>query len=311
MVLVSVVMLSYNQDMFLPESIESVLNQTFTDFELLIIDDCSQDSSKEIIDKYMRRDKRIRAFFHEKNMGIAKTVNQGFLEAKGKFVALIASDDIWVETKLEKQLSILSDDDSLVVWSEGNIVDKEGTVVAKSFTEMHFSQNRKKSGYLFEELLHGNFILGSSLILRRDYLKKIRFSEELEYYSDFKFFIDLSRAYSFYYIPEPLVKYRIHGRNTIFTDKLGWERDKVIFVTYLLREFDADINYKIKADLLRMVGYAYSYLGDKTAARKAFLAAMSHNPFSMTAFESLISALRNGEDKIAKFFTRIVFFFSQ
>src|SRR5665647_2754849 len=100
MPLVSVVMPSYNHEEFVSESIESVLGQDFDNLELIIVDDASTDSSRQIIQKYAEEDTRIRVILHEANRGIAKTLNDGTEAAKGKFIAIIASDDVWARDKL-------------------------------------------------------------------------------------------------------------------------------------------------------------------------------------------------------------------
>ena len=117
-------MSSYNHEKYISEAIESILNQSFKDFELIILDDFSKDNSRAIIETYQRKDKRIKAFFHEKNMGIASTMNDLLSKASGKYIAFIDSDDVWDQLKLERQLAILEKNDSLVVWSEGEIIDE-------------------------------------------------------------------------------------------------------------------------------------------------------------------------------------------
>ena len=98
---VSVLMPSYNHEEYLPEVITSVLNQTFKELELIIIDDCSKDKSKTIIESYQEKDKRIKAFFHERNLGLASTMNDLLSQASGKYIAFIDSDDVWDRLKLE------------------------------------------------------------------------------------------------------------------------------------------------------------------------------------------------------------------
>ena len=151
-------MASYNHEKYISETIESVLNQSFKDFELIIVDDFSRDNSRAIIEDYGRKDKRVKAFFHKKNMGIAPTLNDLLSKTSGKYVAYIDSDDVWDPLKLEKQLSILEKNESLVVWCEGEIIDKNSIPTGKKFSELNFAINKKKSGRIFEELLPSNFI---------------------------------------------------------------------------------------------------------------------------------------------------------
>ena len=306
MVLVSVVMPSYNHERYLPESIESVLNQSYKDFELIIVDDDSVDSSQEIIAAYQKKDQRIRAFFHKKNLGIAKTLNDGIEKTKGKYVALLASDDIWLESKLEKQVSVLNADDSLIVWSEGEIIDAKGLSTGQTFTQMHFAQHKKKSGNIFDHLLqgYGNFVFGSSVIFKRDYFKDIRFCEKLKYYNDYKFIVDLSRSHSFFFLPQALAKYRIHRKNAILLDRESWTRDEITLWNLILKEYGSSISNRMKAYLLSKIGSAQSSLGNKAFARKTFFQAISLDPFRKDVFSFLVFALVSGDDSIAKFFVK-------
>ena len=107
--LVSVVMPVYNSEKYVAEAIESILGQTFSDFELIIVDDGSQDRSPEIIREYERQDDRVRLLRQEGNMGVATARNRGIDEAGGEFLALMDSDDISLPTRLEQQLRFLQE----------------------------------------------------------------------------------------------------------------------------------------------------------------------------------------------------------
>ena len=215
MPLVSVAMASYNYERFLPETIEGVLNQSCKDLELIIVDDASKDNSPEIIKSYQKKDKRVRGIFHSENKGIARTFNDGIDQAVGKFIAITGSDDVWVENKLEKQLEVLKGNENLVVYSDSLIIDAQSSLVAEPVGKKlnATKKKRKKSGNIFRELLGGNIVCGSSIIFKKDNIRDIRFDEQLKYTNDYKFALDLARKYEFYFIPEPLIKYRVHGKN--------------------------------------------------------------------------------------------------
>ena len=95
--LVSIIMPSWNTDKFIRESIQSVINQTYVNWELIIVDDCSTDSTEDIISEF--EDKRIKFFKNEKNCGAAISRNKALREAKGKWIAFLDSDDLWVPNK--------------------------------------------------------------------------------------------------------------------------------------------------------------------------------------------------------------------
>jgi teichuronic acid biosynthesis glycosyltransferase TuaG len=105
--LVSIIMPSWNTGRFIAESIQSVLNQTYQDWELLIVDDCSTDNTDEIVAGF--NDKRIRYFKNEKNSGAAITRNRAIREARGEWIAFLDSDDLWSPEKLAKQLNFMNE----------------------------------------------------------------------------------------------------------------------------------------------------------------------------------------------------------
>lgn len=104
---VSIIMPNYNCEKFLPETLDSVIGQTYANWELLIVDDCSTDNSIAVIQSYCDADERIKLFVNEKNSGAAASRNWALREATGKWIAFLDSDDIWLPCKLEKQLAFM------------------------------------------------------------------------------------------------------------------------------------------------------------------------------------------------------------
>jgi glycosyltransferase involved in cell wall biosynthesis len=298
MVLVSILMASYNHEKYLSETIESVLNQSFKDFELIILDDFSKDNSRTIIENYERKDKRIKGFFHEENMGIASTLNDLFSKTSGKYVSYVDSDDVWDRLKLEKQLAILEKNDSIVVWCEGEIIDENSISTGKTFTQMHFASNKKKSGRIFEELLYANFIFDSSVIHRRDFLEGIQFDERMKYLSQYKFLVDLAKNHQFFFIKKPLAKYRVHGNNSnMWADKKESNQDIAIIYDYFLREYGKEISQKIKAILYFYLSWSYFSLNKKSLAKFFFIKALKNN----WVIYQLASALTNKKNRLILF----------
>ena len=293
---VSVIMPSYNHERYISEAIDSVLNQTFTDFELIIIDDASKDKSKEIIKVYAEKDSRIRAFFHSENKGIARTMNECLEKADGKFIAFFASDDVWVKDKLEKQLEVLAKDEDLIVWSEGLIIDAQGDPTGELWTARF--ESKRKSGYLFEELLKGNFICGQSRIIKKRNIGDIKFNEALKYRNDYQFEVDLSRKYEYYFIPEPLAMYRVHGTNTTLSDTMGWQKDNITIGVYFLHKYGNEISNTAKCRLNLDISGGYSYIEEKAKARRYVYHAIKLNPFYWANIPYLLIALINDDRTI-------------
>ena len=121
--LVSIIMPSWNTGRFIAESIQSVLNQTYQDWELLIVDDCSTDNTDEIVAGF--NDKRIRYFKNEKNSGAAITRNRAIREARGEWIAFLDSDDLWSPEKLAKQLNFMNEHGYVFSYHDFVKIDEE------------------------------------------------------------------------------------------------------------------------------------------------------------------------------------------
>jgi glycosyltransferase involved in cell wall biosynthesis len=285
MPLVSVVMSSYNHEKFISEAIESVLGQDFDDLELIVVDDASTDASRQIIQKYTVEDARVRVILHETNCGIAPTMNDGIAIAQGKFLAVIASDDVWMKDKLSKQLAVLESNEDLIVWTEGEIIDEGGQSVGSSFSELARSVSKKKSGDIFQELLlQADYIFGSTLLFKRANLGTSLYDERLIYANDWKSYLDLAAKYEFYYIQEPLAQYRRHANNTAGAKvpegrKMQFVQDLVLLREYLLSEYPHRMSAKAKASQLEQLGYLYCALGQNKKALMSFFRAFTYEPF--------------------------------
>ena len=122
---VSVVIASYNHEKYVAETIESVLNQTFQDFEIIITDDGSSDKTVEMIKQFS--DPRINLFVFEKNKGACSALNNSIINSKGKYIACLNSDDSWELNKLEKQVKFLDENPDIgAVFTNAKIIDENG-----------------------------------------------------------------------------------------------------------------------------------------------------------------------------------------
>lgn len=301
MVLVSVLMASYNHERYLSQAIESILNQTYQDLELVIVDDCSTDNSRKIIQAYRAKDARVRAFFHEKNLGIARTVKDCLDAAAGEFVSFIGSDDLWVEFKLEKQLSLLKKNEDNVVWSEGDIIDADGAPTGVTFTQMHAAESRPKSGRIFNELLCDNYIFGQSLLFKKAFCDHMDFNGSLKYLSDYQLMVNLAYDHNFLFIPQSLAKYRIHGQNTISRDREGWLKDRVRLRSYFLEQYGNSMSNRLKGHLYLRIGEALSGLQHRALAKQFYFRAIRVNFRSKEAILYFSFALTNGKGFLHKF----------
>lgn len=124
--LVSIVVPVYNAEKFLKDTIQTVLEQTYPNWELLLVDDCSNDNSVGIIKEYVKDDKRIRLLKNEKNSGAALTRNKGIEEAKGTYLCFLDADDLWEKEKLEKQLKFMKENHCAFSFTSYEFADSNG-----------------------------------------------------------------------------------------------------------------------------------------------------------------------------------------
>mgnify|MGYP000058275128 CR=1 FL=1 len=129
--LISIITPIYNCAKLLPNTIECVLNQTYQNWEMLLVDDCTQDNSAEIINKYLKRDKRIKYFKLTENSGAAVARNKALKESKGRFIAYLDADDMWKPEKLQRQLKFMLDNNYAFTCTDYEKITENGTSLNK------------------------------------------------------------------------------------------------------------------------------------------------------------------------------------
>lgn len=168
---VSVIMPVYNDELYVGKAIESILNQTYKNFEFIIIDDGSTDHSLEIIKRYQYQDGRVRIFSLRKNMGISYALNLGIQKARGKYIARMDSDDISLPRRLATQVSYLNNNRNVVaVGGQAEIIDLQGLVTAYRT----FPEDPKEA---YARMFYGIPLLHALLMTYTDLLKKCRYED--------------------------------------------------------------------------------------------------------------------------------------
>ena len=218
---ITVLMPVYNGEMFLKDSIESILNQTFRDFELLIIDDASTDNSVKIIESY--NDNRIKLFKNTNNSGLSVTRNKGFDLAKGKYIVLADCDDISLIDRLEKQLLFM--ESHLEIGICGSWIKKFGKRRAHIWKYSPYS-NELKAGLLFNSCFaQPSVIIRKSLITSNN----LYYSESFLSAEDYDLWSRASKYTSFSNNQEILLMYRCHNmQESILKGKIQDECAKSI-----------------------------------------------------------------------------------
>lgn len=200
---ISVIMSAYNSDRYIEESILSILNQTFRDFELIIIDDCSTDSVPEVIKKYQELDPRILAIRNETNSGVAVSRNKGIKLAKADYIAIMDSDDIAYPKRLEIQYNFIENNPDVALIGCGTeIIDENGHFMKKRIGLIDPDEIK------FRMLLRNPFIHSSVFYRKKIFEESDGYNKEYEYSEDYAFFSFLAGKYQLASIPEVLIKYR-------------------------------------------------------------------------------------------------------
>jgi glycosyltransferase involved in cell wall biosynthesis len=281
---VSVLMPSFNYERYLPLAVNSVLAQTFSDLELIIVDDCSSDGSRAIAENYARVDDRVRTVFHTVNRGLAATRNTALAASSGKFIALCDADDIWLPEKLEHQLDAFRGREELgLVHSDALIMDAKGCLSGQQFSRLFHRKNQRTSGDLFDELCRRNFICVPSVVLRREaILYAGGFEERLRSLEDWVCWTKVSRNYQFEYIDAALVHYRMHSASLSHNSE-GMARNRIIALDLLLESL-SDIAPKPLSRLYYSLGMSHLELGELRAALVAFDNSLTTHPVQLRAW---------------------------
>ncbi len=209
--LVSIITPLYNSVAYLPDMIESVLSQTYYNWELLIVDDASSDNSVEIVESYSKTDDRIKLICFEKNSGAAISRNKAIEEAKGRYIAFLDSDDLWSAEKLEKQIIFMKDHDVALSYTSYYSIDE---VRGKVIGEVPIP---RKVNY--HELLKQNIIGCLTAMYDVGKLGKV-YMPNIRKRQDFALWLKILKQVPYAYgINEPLAYYRIR-QNSISNNKL-------------------------------------------------------------------------------------------
>ena len=215
--LVSVMMTSYNRAPLISEAIKSVQNQTYSNWELLVLDDDSKDNTMNIVAEFARNDSRVKYAPTPSNLGITKNRNRGFALAKGTYIAVLDSDDLWSDAnKLAKQVHFLESNPTYVLVGTGvAVIDKDG-IKTKELRYAHTDATIRPKMLMRNQFTHSAVLMRrSSLPLPRPYDE----SGEVSIWEDYDLFLRLGQAGLMANLPEIMTSYRWHSGNISKTEK--------------------------------------------------------------------------------------------
>lgn len=199
--LISIILPVFNGQKFLGEAIQSCLDQTYTNFELLIVNDASTDNSLEIAKEFEGLDTRIQIISNKENLKLPKSLNEGHRKAKGDFFSWTSHDNILKPTFLEDLFNAMNEQQCDLVYSNFNIIWEDG------------SFKRTQKGGLVEELVFGDVIGASFLYSRKVYEKLNGYRTDLFLVEDYDFFLRAATEFKFYHLDTSLYDYRLHSKS--------------------------------------------------------------------------------------------------
>jgi glycosyltransferase involved in cell wall biosynthesis len=222
---ISVIIPTYNREKLVGETIQSVLRQTFTDLEVIVVDDGSTDNTKAVVDSYT--DPRIK-YVYQENRGASAARNKGIKISKGDYIAFLDSDDLYLENALKKSFDAL-ESHKQVGFSYGQAyMMMRGDVIRIRKNPFHNSSTVIDSVKQIRELLSDFFsspITMSTLVVKRYYVEEIGgFDEDLWFWEDGHFFIRMAKRSPSFYIAEPLIFRRLHSAQLNIVTKPGKEK---------------------------------------------------------------------------------------
>lgn len=220
--LVSTIVLCYNQSPYVLETLESVKAQTYKATQLVIVDDCSSDNSVATIEHWLQENGTDCAFIrHKENQGICKSLNDALAVASGKYISMVAADDVWLSDKISRQVEIMeSQPDSVgLLYSDAFQMDEHGHPLPDMFISAHRKLLVVPQGQVLNVLLEGNFIPGMTTLIRRRCYDVVGLYDERLPWEDWDMWLRLARHYSFVYSPTPSAKYRCHDKSLSHSDR--------------------------------------------------------------------------------------------
>ena len=210
-------MAAYNAEKTIEEAIQSVIKQTYKNWELLVINDCSRDRTETLVRSF--HDERIRLLNNENNVGVSLTRKRGLDNAKGDWIAILDSDDVWASEKLEKQIKLYQDIGAELIYTGSAFIDKNGKYIE---WQLHVPEK-----LTYRELLKQNLVSNSSVLVKAD-LYRSHYAIGDNMHEDFAIWLGITKeGKKAYGIDEPLLIYRLadisKSSNKLKAARMNWK----------------------------------------------------------------------------------------
>jgi len=274
---VSVIIPTYNRAPMLGRAIKSVLNQTYRDFELIVVDDCSTDNTEEVVNSF--EDARLRYIKHPTNRGGSAARNSGISSSSGDYIGFLDDDDEWLPDKLKVQVELFGrlPEDYGVIYG-GYHIKQEGKIIRDVYPTHR--------GDVYYQMLKGCFIGSPTILIKNVCFENAGcFDETLPGCQDWDMWLRLAKKYKFEYIPDILAIYYIHG------NQIKFSQSKYIFgVRRVLDKYHDDFSTypDILSNQYKHIGVLSYVVGDKATGTRYMVKSMKLRPLQ-NAYLHIIS----------------------
>lgn len=214
---IDILMATYNGEKYIKAQIDSILEQTYSNFRLIISDDCSTDQTLKILREYEKKDKRVEVYRQEKNLGYVKNFEFLLNKVQNNIYALSDQDDIWLPEKIEKSLENMKKNDSDLVFGDLLLIDENENIISNSFWKNKGFDKKIKKDNQYSGLRLNNYVTGCTIVSKKSFLKDILpLPKESKYLiHDYWIAIVVSLKGKISYETTPHIKYRQHTNNQV------------------------------------------------------------------------------------------------
>lgn len=266
---IDILLATYNGEKYIKEQLDSILNQSHKNIRIIISDDCSKDTTPEILKEYQKKDNRIELHIQRNNLGVVKNIEFLLKQVKSPYYMLADQDDYWLPEKVEKSLKKLKEEKADLVFGDLEVVDKKLNTMYKSFND-YMLLTRKINKYINSYKVNYlyNCITGCTILAKKETIEKIiplpTNSKRLIHDHWIGLMVALNGKLA--YMPEKYIRYRQHGNNEVGTEKISHgfkklEQVRDLFVDVKLGIFETYVknNERFPEELQKLNNEAYKY----------------------------------------------------
>lgn len=285
--LVSVIIPVYNAEKFLANAILSVIGQSYNNLEIIIINDCSADSSFSILKQFQQKDQRIIILENNDNLGISKTLNKGIVSSKGKYIARMDADDVCFKDRIEKQVNFLEQNLNIAICGGSFLkIDEHDKVIGKISYPVNDAELRA-------ELLFYCPFAHPTMMIRKSSLDATGLYNDLAPAEDYELWLQMAEKFEIANLPQNLIYYRVHANNSTIVQRNKMNSVLQRIVLLHTEKFGFSHQY-LKFHLKFLEGTWYekisvSEISEIKRWKKELLTLHQHNPFFMQVFNKYIS----------------------